>query len=221
MLADQNGMTSHLIKLLDRFRAGQSGRRFIWPVATCAIILLNLIAWFAVAWVYHLSPFAAQNSALLLRAGAVNRELLVAGEWWRIITSQFLHVHFPHLIFNMLSLLLLGGMLELDAGSWRLVVLYLMSGAVGQLIGVAAAPALVSSGASQATMGLAGGVAVSLFRHRLSTTRLIILLAVVAVQSGLDLAAAGYIKAGHLGGFLAGAVIGYVLYRHTTSAAKL
>jgi rhomboid protease GluP len=211
----KRAVASQLRKLLAQFQTSLSDERFRWPVATCAIISLNLIAWFAVAWTHHLSPFAPQNSALLLRVGAVNWNLLGAGEWWRIITSQFLHVHFPHLIFNMLSLLLLGGMLELESGAWRLVVLYLLSGVAGQLVGVAVAPSLVSSGASQATMGLAGGVAVGLFRQRRAfTARLIILLAIVAVQCGLDLLAAGSIKAGHSAGFLAGALIAYVLHRH-------
>jgi rhomboid protease GluP len=212
----QIAVSLRLIKFLAGFKTGE---RRNWPVATCAIISMNLIAWFGVAWVYHLSPFAPQNSALLLRAGAVNWQLLNEGQWWRIITSQFLHVHFPHLLFNMLSLLLLGGMFERDFGSWRLIALYFGSGLVGQLMGVAATPALVSSGASQATMGLAGGVAVALFRWRRTyIARLVILLAVVGVQFGLDLFAASTIKAGHLGGFCAGALIGYLLQRPEAGA---
>ena len=192
------------------FPIGQPNR---WPVVACAIAGLNLAAWFAVAWGYGLSPFASQNSALLLRAGAVNLRLLSDGEWWRILTSQFLHVRFPHLLFNVLAMLLLGEMLERELGAWRLATLYLLSGTVGQLAGVIAAPTLVSSGASQAVMGLAGGVTVGLLRRRQwKSARLVILLAVVAVQFGLDLMAAGHIKAGHLAGFIAGAATGYLLY---------
>ena len=199
---------------LTQFLPRQAGQRFTWPVATCALIALNLMAWFAVASVYHVSPFSPQHSFLLLKVGAINGELLGAGQWWRLITSQFLHVHFPHLVFNVGSLLLLGILLESELGFWRFIVLYLGSGVVGQIIGVAATPALVSSGASQATMGLAGGAAVGLLRQpHARTARLIILLIVVAVQVILDVAAAGYIKAGHLGGFCAGAVIWYALRR--------
>lgn len=187
----------------------------MWPPAACAIISLNLVVWFAVSRVYHLSPFAPQNSALLLRAGAVNWRLLLGdGEWWRIITSQFLHVHFPHLLFNMLAVLLLGYILERDFGAWRFILLYFVSGIVGQLMGVLAAPDLVSSGASQAAMGLAGGVATGLLldRRRRQMPKVVILLAIVAIQFGLDIMAAGYVKAGHIGGFMAGVVTGYVLY---------
>jgi rhomboid protease GluP len=204
------------IKILSRFKA-RGG--FRWPPATCAIISLNLVAWFAVAWIFNLSPFARQHSALLLRAGAVNWQLLSEGEWWRILTSQFLHVNFPHMLFNMLALLLLGGMLESDLGAWRFLALYFVSGSIGQLMGVAATPALVSSGASQTVMGLAGGVASSLLRRRSKqTARLIIMLVLVCIQLGLDLLAAGYIKDGHWGGLLAGAVIGFLLYRQKARA---
>lgn len=110
-----------MLKLLTQVRADPSGQRLTWPVTTFALITVNLVAWCAVAWFYHLSPLASQNSALLLRAGAVNGELLPAGEWWRLITAQFLHVHFLHFIFNMVALMLLGGMLERESGSWRLL----------------------------------------------------------------------------------------------------
>jgi rhomboid protease GluP len=189
-------------------------RRFIWPVATCAGVALNLAAWCAVAWVYGLSLLEAHNSALLLRAGAVNGELLRAGEWWRLVSSQFLHVHFPHVIFNLLALTLLGAMLEREMGAWRVACLYVGSGLVGQLVGVAATPALVSSGASQAVMGLAGATAFGLFRRPEGrNVRLTILLAFVAVQVALDVATAGYVKAGHVGGFGAGALLAYALRR--------
>jgi rhomboid protease GluP len=192
---------------------------FRWPPATCAIISLNLVAWIAVARIFNLSPFARQHSTLLLRAGAANWQLLSEGEWWRILISQFLHVNLPHMLFNMLALLLLGGMLERDLGAWRFLVLYFVSGSVGQLVGVAATPALVSSGASQAVMGLAGGVASGLLRRRSKqTARLITMLVLVCIQFGLDILAAGYIKAGHWGGLLAGAVIGFLLYRQKASA---
>lgn len=201
-----------------QLRADSSGRRSIWPVATFALVAANLLAWCAVAWFYQLSPLATQNSKLLLRAGAVNGELLRAGEWWRIVTSQFLHVHFPHFIFNMIALFLLGGMFERGVGSWRLAVLYFGSGIVGQVAGVVATPVLVSSGASQAIMGLAGGDAIR--RINRSETRnagLAVLLIFVAVQVALDVATAGYIKAGHLGGFIAGAILGFVMRPSETS----
>lgn len=201
----------HLILQLGR-RAVASRWRTFRPIVTLTLIALSFIAWFAVVWAYHLRPFAAQNSALLLHAGALNGELLRDGGWWRIITSQFLHVYFLHLVFNMASLLLLGMRLERALGSLRFALLYLIGGSIGQLVGVMAAPALVTSGASQAVMGLAGATVFNFLRQRESGNfQLAILLAVIGMTAALDIAAAGSIKPGHIGGLCAGVGLGWIL----------
>jgi rhomboid protease GluP len=207
------------MKPLTQFRKDLLGLRFYWPIVTLVLIITNFILWWAVAWLYDLSPFASQNSALLLRIGAVNGELLHVGQWWRIITSQFLHVHFLHLCFNMLALLLFGYVLEREFRSLRIVVLYLGSGIVGQIAGVAATPLLVSSGASQAIMGLAGGMLVWWLRQpQRKILWLVALPSIISVQAALDLFLPGGIKLGHLAGFCAGVVIIYALCRRVTSA---
>jgi rhomboid protease GluP len=191
-----------------------AGRIAAWPLVTVALVALNFISWLVAARVYHLSPLRAQNSALLLKVGATNGELLRAGEWWRILTSQFLHVHFPHMVFNMAALFLLGRVVERESGHWRLALLFALSGVTGQLIGVAAAPSLVSSGASQAVMGLAAWVIIEYLRRPQPRSFMpVITLAVVCVQVLLDVFTAGGIKAGHLGGFLAGAILKVLMSR--------
>lgn len=187
-------------------------QRIIWPVVTLTLIALGFIAWLAVAWGYNLHLFATQHSTRLLRVGALNGELLRAGEWWRIIASQFLHVYFLHLVFNMVSLLLLGTILEREIGSLRFAAVYLISGSIGQLVGVMAAPELVTSGASQAVMGIAGATAFLMLRRRdAGRLSLVITLAVIGITVGLDLVAAARIKPGHLAGLSAGAGLGWIL----------
>ena len=194
----------------------QQGAR---AVVTWTLIALNVISWGVVAWLYGLPLFRAHNSYLLLRVGAVNGDLLWAGEWWRIVTSQFLHVYFAHLVFNMAALLFLGVVLERAFGSLRFALLYVISGSIGQVVGVVAAPALVSSGASQTVMGIAGAAAIKLLKQRESGASLIIiLLAVVGIQLGLDIVVARTIKAGHWSSLCAGAAIGYMLSRYSKEA---
>ena len=67
-------------------------QRVAW--VTWTLIAVNFISWFMVAWLYDLPLLTVHNSYVLLRAGAINGNLLWAGEWWRIVTSQFLHVYF-------------------------------------------------------------------------------------------------------------------------------
>ena len=55
------------------------------------------------------------------------------GDWWRLITSGFLHIGVIHLVVNMLSLYLIGPTLERFVGRLRFLVIYLVSmlGGVG------------------------------------------------------------------------------------------
>ena len=112
----------------------------------------------------------------------------------------------------MAALLFLGVALERGFGSLRFALIYFISGSIGQVVGVVATPLLVTSGASQAVMGIAGAMAIKLlWRRESGTSGIIILLAVIGIQLGLDIVVARTIKAGHWSGLCAGAIIGYVL----------
>ncbi|HEU5348237.1 MAG TPA: rhomboid family intramembrane serine protease [Ktedonobacterales bacterium] len=157
------------------------------------------------------------DSTTLLRFGAVDGATLRAGGWWRLLTSQFLHVEPAHLLFNVVGLLVLGGMLEREFGHWRFAILYFGAGTVGQLASVLFASTLISSGASQAVIGLAGAclVALLLMPH-LRDSRWIafalLMLLWTGLQIALDIVSSGAIKPGHLAGFLAGIVVALVLW---------
>lgn len=63
-----------------------------------------------------------------------------AGQWWRAITPAFLHFRafgsiFTHILFNCLWWLMLGGLIEWHEGSLRLILLFLLSALVGNVIG--------------------------------------------------------------------------------------
>jgi rhomboid protease GluP len=187
-------------------------QRTAWAVVTYTLVAMNFVSWGVVAWFYRLPLLKAHHSFLLLRVGAVNGDLLWAGDWWLIITSQFLHVYFAHLVFNMAALLFLGVALEREFGSLRFALMYIISGSIGQVVSVVATPELVTSGASQAVMGIAGAMAIKLlWRRESGMFIIIILLAVIGIQLGLDIVVARTIKAGHWSGLCAGAIIGYIL----------
>jgi membrane associated rhomboid family serine protease len=78
------------------------------------------------------------------------------GEWYRLITSGFLHVNLFHIGFNMLILFFLGRLLEPALGIPRFVVLYFASLLAGSLGALLVEPDAVTLGASGAVFGLAG-----------------------------------------------------------------
>jgi membrane associated rhomboid family serine protease len=154
------------------------------------------------------SPFASQRSSDLLQLGAVDGTLFTNHEWWRLLVSQFLHVHFLHMLFNVVCIALIGTFAEQALGWYGVLTIYLLGGTAGQLVSVATSPTLVSSGASQALMALCGGAILTSG----SVARLGVL-AIVGTQAALDLYASGTTKIGHSVGFVAGLLttIGFLL----------
>lgn len=153
-----------------------------------------------------------QYSSLLLNYGALNGINLSQHEFWKLLTSQFTHVMFFHMLANVAFIYVLGRAIEREFGSLCLGSLYLVSGTVGQFFSVYVYPDLVSSGASQALCGLAGFLLI--YTTALFSTWRVTMIAVfvfIAIQIGLDLYFAGYLKAGHVAGFLAGIAFGVIV----------
>ena len=193
------------------------------PIVTLVLAAATLAGWVAVALVLRQPLWSTQHSMALVDFGAATRPLVAGGEWWRLITSQFLHVRAPHFLFNLLAMVILGTMLERALGATRFAILYLVTGVLGQLAAVFASPASgVASGASQALMGVAAAlIVVALPRgaglppaHGRGARRprpLAAAAVYIAVQIALDVVYARTLKPGHLAGLIAGAVIVFLL----------
>lgn len=80
------------------------------------------------------------------------------GEWYRLVTSAFLHAGLIHLGFNMFLLLILGRLLEPSLGTPRFLALYFASLLAGSFGALLVEPNAVTVGASGAVFGLAGAV---------------------------------------------------------------
>ncbi len=132
------------------------------------------------------------------------------GQWYRLLTSMFLHGGYVHIMFNMLSLWWIGGPLEEALGRARYLALYLVSGLAGSaltyLIADANQPSL---GASGAIFGLFGATAVLMRRLRYDMRPIIVLLAINLIftfSPGFNIS-----WEAHLGGLVSGVLIGYAM----------
>jgi len=131
----------------------------------------------------------------------------VDGQWYRLLTSAFMHWTFLHLAFNMLVLILLGPPLERAFGHLRFSALYILAALGGGVASYCFSPqATASVGASGAIFGLMGAL-VTAGRHlRVDVRQVLILL-------GINLVI-GFISGGnidwraHLGGLAVGALVG-------------
>src|SRR5206468_7226962 len=98
-------------------------------------------------------------------AGALIRERVLAGEWWRMITATFLHGSPDHLIGNMIALFIVGMACEHAFGVTRTAAIYVGSGLAGTAFSLATGPG-PSVGASGAIFGVLMAVVVMLYRNQ-------------------------------------------------------
>ncbi|WP_440118663.1 rhomboid family intramembrane serine protease [Paenibacillus sp. QZ-Y1] len=110
------------------------------------------------------------NSMVLLKFGALTNHELFAAEWWRYITSMFLHAGFSHLLFNSFALIVFAPPMERMLGTVRYGVLYLGGGILGNILAVAwynsVGSITISVGASGAIYAIYGAfLYVALFQR--------------------------------------------------------
>jgi rhomboid protease GluP len=101
----------------------------------------------------------------LLRWGADFGPMTITGEWWRLLTSTFLHIGLIHILLNMWVLAEAGPLVERMIGNVGFLLLYLVAGLTGSLASLCWNPMLVSAGASGAIFGIYGGLLALLLRR--------------------------------------------------------
>ena len=133
------------------------------------------------------------------------------GEWWRLLTSMFLHANILHIGFNMWALYTLGNELEKIYGTPRFLLLYFGAGWAGSLASLMFTGASV--GASGAIFGLAGAwLAISLQHRRYFKMFGSQVLTVVLINLFIGFGMGSMIdNNAHIGGLLGGLALGMVL----------
>ena len=127
------------------------------------------------------------------------------GQYWRLLSSGFMHFGLLHIVFNMYALWVLGRDVEGALGSLRFTALYLLSLLAGSATVVwFSSPESATAGASGAIFGLLGAelVVVMALKAKLSGIITVIMLNVVIgiTQPGISIQA-------HLGGFVVGFLV--------------
>ena len=176
--------------------------------ATFVLIALNIAAYLAeiVGGSGGLSP---SNSTVVFDF-ALFGPAVADGEWYRLLTSGFLHASLFHIGFNMFALYFLGRILEPGIGTSRFVALYFAALFAGSFGAVLLSPDSLTIGASGAVFGIFGATFV-IARHRginaLASSIGLILLLNLAITFGSARISVG----GHLGGLTAGVLCALVI----------
>jgi rhomboid protease GluP len=121
-----------------------------------AILLLNLSVFLVmvVSGVGLLQP----KANVLLNWGANFGPRTTSGEWWRLLTSTFVHVGLLHIVFNMFVFIQIGPLMQRLMGKTEFTIAYMVSGLAGSLASLIWNPYVVSAGASGAIFGLYGAL---------------------------------------------------------------
>ncbi|MGA9276738.1 rhomboid family intramembrane serine protease [Ilumatobacter sp.] len=196
-------------------------------IVTYALIAINISVFVGLALWYDLAGTFAGEVTDGVRRFALNAQF-IAGEpfrypltdgslattdgtdYYRLVTSGFLHFGILHLAFNMYFLYILGNMLEPQLGRSKYLLLYFAS-----LLGGSAGVVLVdqnafTAGASGAVFGLLGAAAVGIWQQGINPFKTQIG-TLLLINLGLTFFIGGISIGGHVGGLVAGSICGFVM----------
>lgn len=167
-----------------------------------------------------------ENLETLHRLGALTTEDILKGEWWRLITANFLHYGWLHLGANMLGLYYMGSIIESYLGKIRYLIIYFSSGCLSMLLIFfyflkIGDPQTLLVGASAAIMGLIGAMGAIFLqdwwqeKSFLARQRLMLLLIVVGIQFLIDYHTPHVSLMSHIFGLIIGFIAGLILTRET------
>lgn len=126
---------------------------------TMSLLSLMLITFLTMTLIY---PFrATSNDAIFTFGGLLGLVMrLDPRQFWRLFTSNFIHIGLQHLLMNSFSLFIVGQIAEQLWSRQVYITLFFISGVFGGLLTIALKPEVLSAGASSAIFGLFAGVAV-------------------------------------------------------------
>lgn len=166
-----------------------------------------------ICFIMFLITGMGNDTGVLIEYGANLDVLVKNGEYYRLLTSMFLHSGLLHLFFNMYALYIIGPQVESFFGKTKYLIIYLLSGISGSLLSVAFNVNTVSVGASGAIFGLFGALLYFGYNYRgyLGNVIKSQILPVVIINLIFGFISTGVDVAGHIGGLIGGIIVSSVL----------
>jgi rhomboid protease GluP len=194
------------------------------PWVCWTLLALNILVWAAMVAV-GVDPMNP-SAEVLYRWGGNLGVLTVQGEWWRLLTSMFLHAGLIHLAFNGYFLWVIGRVTEQVFGKTAFVLIYLGSGLIASLVSLLWQPMVVSVGASGALFGVFGAFLGFTLRRRDVLPEAFVkhvyrnALILIGLNLVIGLSVSNIDIAAHIGGLLAGLGIGWLLAKLAEARPK-
>jgi rhomboid protease GluP len=164
---------------------------------------------------FNLALIDPSIDALVALGGNAHSLTIAGGQWWRLLTSTLLHGGITHLGFNSLATWNIAGQLEPRAGWRALLATFALTGLFASLTSVLVNPReIIGIGASGAIFGMLGFIVIwgvsSVPQFVQQIQRNFIMLVVVVGSSAII---PGVDNVAHIGGLLAGLLLGFVWER--------
>lgn len=200
----QVSIGSHCVDCVKAARPDVKTRAKFWNARQPTLVTYALIAINVAVYMWTVST---RRSEFRL---ALAKPFLENGEYYRLVTSGFLHYSLFHIGMNMLLLFQLGQLLEPAVGRVRFGLLYFASLLGGSLGALMLQPNGLTGGASGAVFGLMAAAAIGMHRRGVNVfqtgigTILVLNLVITFTLPGISVG-------GHLGGAIAGAICGFVI----------
>lgn len=156
------------------------------------------------------------DTGVLVTLGAKENYLISHGQFYRLLTSMFLHGGIMHIAFNMYALYSLGNLVEQIYGVKKYMIIYFVSGLFASFTSYILSP-YISVGASGAIFGLMGACLVFGFKekHRIGKNFFMELASVVILNVIIGLSQTNIDNIAHFGGLFAGVVTALIIYYKT------
>jgi rhomboid protease GluP len=175
---------------------------------TMTLAALNIAAYI---WVAVTGRF--DDTTSLIDHGALYGPAVARGEYWRIVTSAFLHGGLLHIALNMFALVQVGTYLETLVGSARMLAIYTLATIGSGIAIVLFSPNDVTVGASGAIFGIFGAlVAVGLRLGARGRDLIGQTLPIVGINLAFGFSMSNVSNAGHVGGLASGFLAGLVFF---------
>jgi len=126
------------------------------PIITIIIVVINVFAFLFIE-----IKDSTENVLSMMKYGATFEPLIIYNkEYYRLVTSMFLHFGIDHITSNMVFLLMLGSKIENLVGRFKFLAVYMLSGIIANIVSVLYNYLrnyyVVGAGASGAVFGIMG-----------------------------------------------------------------
>ena len=175
-----------------------------------ALIIVNVICY--MIELRSSGGLGVSNQALIKMGANYGPLVLGDHQYYRLFTAMFLHLSLIHIVSNMVALICFANIARDIYNDFEFLVIYFLSGIAGNIFSLIVHPMTISAGASTAIMGLLGCTLAmfALPKDKYNTSNVVEQAFILLIMNTVGVMGTNVDVAGHLGGFIAGLVLGLI-----------